>query len=282
MQILNNISQLFGLIAFVALIWLVVLAFRRRVWWGLGVMFLSPITAVIFAVKYWDEVKKPFLIYITSLVSSIAIGLYVFTAWGGWQMVKSSKHVAEGIWQETLTEEDAVQFMKSGMDFLENSAASEKDKQIVALQRKILDAFQSEPTDNERFELNQDFLNLLKRSDLTEEERQQLEELRLSLLEQSDLSEKGRQQLDEIRGNIVRHDLEASPSEVRFKTISLAQARDYIGSPVLLTYRDGVEQKCRLIGISGNTLQFKRRISGGSISFDYKDDEIQSIKVLQH
>jgi hypothetical protein len=282
MQILNNISQLFGLIAFVALIWLVVLAFRRRIWWGLGVMFLSPITAIIFAVKYWDEVKKPFLIYIISLVSSIAIGLYLFTAWGGWQMVKSSKNVAEGIWQETLTEEDAMQFMKSGMDFLENSAASEKDKQIVALQRKILDMFQSEPTDNERFELNQDFLNLLKRSDLTEEEKQQLEELRLSLLVQSDLSEKGQQKLEEIRGKIERQDLETDPKTLQFKAIQLAQAKEYIGRPVLLTGRDGVEKECRLIGVSGSTFQFQRRIGGGSISFDFRDDEIQSLKVLKH
>ena len=57
---------------FGAFIWLVIVAFKRSVVWGLAVFFLSlliaPIPAIIFAVTNWFDAKKPFLAYLLTLV----------------------------------------------------------------------------------------------------------------------------------------------------------------------------------------------------------------------
>ncbi|MFQ5988544.1 MAG: hypothetical protein ACE5K9_01395, partial [Candidatus Methylomirabilales bacterium] len=65
----------------------------------------------------------------------------------------------------------------------------------------------------------------------------------------------------------------------RFRTISPAEAKDYIGAAVILTGRNGFERKCTLIGVSGNRLKFERRMGRGKVSFEYKAADITSLKV---
>ena len=54
------------LVAAVGSIWLLVLAFRENVWWGLGSLFL-PFVIVIFAIMHWPVAKRAFLIYVASI-----------------------------------------------------------------------------------------------------------------------------------------------------------------------------------------------------------------------
>jgi hypothetical protein len=60
-----------GIIAFAANIWLVIVAFQRSVLWGIAALFV-PFAALVFAIMYWQDAKKPFLI---SLLASIAMGV---------------------------------------------------------------------------------------------------------------------------------------------------------------------------------------------------------------
>ena len=53
-------------------IWLLVLSFRTSVLWGLAVLLL-PFAVVVFAIKYWDECKKPFLAYIGGTVATVVL-----------------------------------------------------------------------------------------------------------------------------------------------------------------------------------------------------------------
>lgn len=49
------------IIAIVAGIWLLIVAFQESILWGLGSILL-PIITLIFVVVHWDVAKKPFLI----------------------------------------------------------------------------------------------------------------------------------------------------------------------------------------------------------------------------
>ena len=60
-------------------------------------MFLSPISAVVYGVKYWKKDKLPFLAYITTTITAIALCLYLFSAWGGWELLRVSQQVQQGI-----------------------------------------------------------------------------------------------------------------------------------------------------------------------------------------
>lgn len=48
-------------------IWLIVLAFRKSVAWGLLCLFISPV-AIVFAIQNWAIAKRPFLIEIGGVV----------------------------------------------------------------------------------------------------------------------------------------------------------------------------------------------------------------------
>ncbi len=49
-----------GIIAVVCGIWLLVVAFKTSVWWGLGSIFV-PFVSLIFVIVHWNVAKKPFL-----------------------------------------------------------------------------------------------------------------------------------------------------------------------------------------------------------------------------
>lgn len=59
-----------GLIALAAWIWMIVIAFRAGIGWGLLILLLgwTLIPVVIFAVYHWDDVKQPVVLYAFGLV----------------------------------------------------------------------------------------------------------------------------------------------------------------------------------------------------------------------
>jgi hypothetical protein len=59
-----------GIMAVVGGIWVIVLAFRSSILWGLLSLFISPV-AIYFAIKNWAIAKRPFLIEIAGVVIMI-------------------------------------------------------------------------------------------------------------------------------------------------------------------------------------------------------------------
>ena len=60
-----------GLIALVGAIWLLVVAFQKSIWWGLGSL-LIPFVSLIFVIMHWQVSKKPFLI---SIAGGVLLGV---------------------------------------------------------------------------------------------------------------------------------------------------------------------------------------------------------------
>lgn len=313
MNALYNFSQLLGLISFGALIWLVVRAFKKHVLWGLGVLFLSPITATIYAVKYWDEVKKPFLVYITTGLTGLAIAGVVFTAWGGWKAVGAAKRVHDGIVHETLTEEDAFNFMQANMDFMENTDLSEEDQQKLGVMRQFLNHMHSAANSDdgestlpkeEKCEFWQGMLSLVGGRDTEASAELRQEMARAGCVEQTAPKQpRARKGSGAPETDVATQEPDQSASEGRnavpperiirlaktrpvrhrhvFKPISVAKAKNYLGAPVIVTRSNGAQQKCTLVDVRANKLLFEKRLGGGSVSFTYHDYEIKSLQVLQ-
>ena len=63
---------LIGLIAYlVGWVWVVIIAFRENLWWGLGVFFV-PLVAIYFVITHWDEAKKAFITTVAGVVLFVA------------------------------------------------------------------------------------------------------------------------------------------------------------------------------------------------------------------
>lgn len=52
-------------------IWLLIVAFKESIWWGLGSLFI-PLVSLIFVVLHWSVAKTPFLISLVSVAMIIA------------------------------------------------------------------------------------------------------------------------------------------------------------------------------------------------------------------
>ena len=55
------------ILALVGGIWIVVLAFKKSVLWGIGALIV-PFVSLVFVFMNWQESKKPFLIQIAGIV----------------------------------------------------------------------------------------------------------------------------------------------------------------------------------------------------------------------
>lgn len=56
-----------GLVAFIGGIWLLVVAFKQSVWWGLGSLII-PFVGLVFAIMNWQIAKTPFLVYVGGII----------------------------------------------------------------------------------------------------------------------------------------------------------------------------------------------------------------------
>lgn len=141
MTLVSLLSPLLSLVAVAAFIWLVVVAFKRSVLWGLLVLFLSPITAIVFAIKFWQESKKPFLAYIGSSVVSFALIIYAVSAMGGLAMMGMAGRMATS----DVSEEEAAQFMVEQLERMErNGRLSAEEKRELQRMKQELQQMQQQ------------------------------------------------------------------------------------------------------------------------------------------
>ncbi len=138
MKLLGMLFPLLGLVTLVGYIWLVVVAFKRSVGWGIGVLLLSPISAIVFAVKYWQESKKPFLVFIGSMSASIAMVFAMFAFLGGFAVMSMANKMSEG----EVGTADVAALMEQQLDRIEESGNLDEEERAQLQQMKQMVAVQ--------------------------------------------------------------------------------------------------------------------------------------------
>ncbi len=167
---------LFSLFMFVGYIWLLVRAFKVSTGWGLGVMFLSPIAAIVFAVKHWESAKKPFALYLASLFLSVGLMTYKLVSS---DLVQSTVQLSKDVEKGKVSQEEAGRVLGGKMadqtfDILEEFAETEGDKATLVLFRRYFDFQTNEMSGLEVATLIEDTEAHLGRGDLKPEQRQEL------------------------------------------------------------------------------------------------------------
>ena len=61
------LSVLGTILALIGGIWLIILAFKESILWGLGCLFI-PIISLVFVFMNWEDTKKPFLLNLVGVV----------------------------------------------------------------------------------------------------------------------------------------------------------------------------------------------------------------------
>lgn len=258
MDILPLLIRLSGILALLALIWLSIRAFRKHAAWGFLVLLFSPVGATLFGIRHWAEVKKPFLAYTGTFTLFVSLALYLFTSWGGWELIQARYRVQQGLQNQDLSREDARAFIHSSLVFSEKAGLNPEDQQQ---------------------------LNAV-RSRLAELEAAEQEQARLA--REAEAARKAAEAAAEASAGekvaIAGETQEAEPKKERYrleyKHIPVAEAKHYVGSTVKVIRKGVQEKEYRLVGATAGRLKFAQRNSAGTYSFSYRTRDIEKIRVL--
>ena len=342
MSVLNSISSLLGLICFIAIIWIAVGALRRgRILWGLGILFgpiipaviylvyfwtfgpsryhlylifavglLTPATATLYAVKFWDDVKNPFVVYMTSFVLTLGLGYYAFSASGGMEMLKASQNVARGIAQGDLTEADALKFMNSNLDMMESSGLSEEQQKKMEFMRGFLKKAEGGFSEQEQSDVQKDFKDLKNPSNTSQpipkihkpipkedkplpanNKQPEQAESRQASLKRTPVVQSNADTKPEEPHGLQNQDsappitmIQFSPSGSDGQSVesdALAQTKEWLGRFVQVTPKKGVQQQGVLIEVSSKVLRLEKDMSAGFVTLPFNYDEIASIELVK-
>lgn len=246
MNHLTMITQILAVASTLSFLWLTARAFRKHTGWGLGVLLLSPFSATLFGMKFWDSEKKPFLLYACTTVITVGLALYLFSTWGGWELLRASTLVQQGIETQRLSHSNAEAFIKASQGFAEKSGMKFSDPQTLAHVQQIIDQEQAKQA-----------------------------AIQVTIEQQAEK--------DNLSASRISKKVETVPDErirLVYRTIQLKEAHRYIGATVKVTRRNVEEKEYRLTGATNKSLQFAQRNTNGAYSFAFRMNDIEKLRVL--
>ena len=243
MNILTQIALLAGLIAGISLLWLSGRAFGRHVAWGLVVLFLSPLAAITFGIRYWRDEKGPFLVYVTTFTIAVTLGLYVFTVQGGWDTVRTALRNQQHMDLQFFGGNGKMTFVHTSLNSVavtpeRNGKAAMQPEQTVPVPQKTTGL-----TTNTGGEA---------------------------------APEKGTPAVTSAKPTAEKKRYRAT-----YVAVPPSQADDYIGMTVKVKRINRPEQDCVLRSATPAGLGFEQHVrGGGTFSFKYRQSDIEKLRVL--
>jgi len=254
MLMIGLLWPLLGLIGLVGFIWLCVVAFKRHPGWGLLVLFLSPITAIVFAIRHWHESKKPFLIYMGSLAASIALAVYTVSTVGLQMKAMAEEAAAE------MSAEMAAQPL--GVD-VEGQAQAPAQPQAAA-------AGALDPAEEAELRRAAESMREMNAPQGQEEGATGSAEAAPGA---------GHDSLAGLTGELPPAGNLSEMVPPGYHLVPVGKAGDYIGKNIRIVARDGKEITGRLADAGPQTLSVERLLSSGTITFELAAGEVETLLV---
>lgn len=255
MEFLNSVASLASLIAFIALIWLVVVAFKEGVLWGILVLLLSPISASIFAAKYWPVARKPFLVYIVTVMISFAYFAYAYQQLGISEAFDMQAKMESG----EFTDDDAFAFMESSMDRMENSGMLDaQEQQDLEQMKQIYDA-------------------------IKQDAQHAQSGVKLPARPSSASADSAAAQDPVVEAAQPVKPRQTKPYErpsLEYQDVSFGELAQFVNRPIIILDRQGRKHQVTLLGVSAEGVQLRKSIQGGNFDFGMRRVEVERIQAL--
>ena len=279
----------------VSMVILVISAFKRSILWGIVVSLLSPIAAIVYGIKYFNEVKKPFLVYLGTTISSLVFMGYLFMQMGGMEAINVASKINDG----TLTEQDAAKFMVSTMEGVESMTGQGKDEMIQQMQQdpnvtpeqieQTKQLFKSiEGLASGEIESLEDIQQPMSTQAVDIELKKAEEDLQQAIAKlKQDLAavkvtktqvpretEKNKSQLPPMATYQMKKEEKLVNRKIRTD-----QAKNYIGQTMTVTMQAGNQRTGRLTKIDGGQLWFEHKAFAGTLTYKLLANDIESIEI---
>jgi hypothetical protein len=267
MGLIGLLWFLVSIVSLVGFVWLCVVAFKEHVGWGLAVFFLSPIAAIVFAIKHWQESKKPFLVYAGSTAAFFVLAIFAFSAMGGFEMMSMAHRMSQG---EEISDEEEAEFMQAQIERMENSGmlSAEEEAELRKMQEMIkgmqqdqggageIDttsiALSTPPTGGQPYSSS--------RSTSTRRSRPRPAPMPRA-----------------SENSVVLPSGDLVPPG--YKRVSVGEADRYVGRTIRIVDKDGNQTKGKLAEADRNNLLVVRYLSSGTISFELETNKVESLLV---
>lgn len=250
-----------SLVCLVGFIWLVRNAFRTSIGWGLAVLFLSPFSALFYAIKNWQDARKPFLVYSGSIAAGTAalVLVLVLGTMGGFEAASMANDMRNG----ELTDEGAAELMNGRGNRLQTSGMFDAQGMADPEQaRGMLDQIGAEAEEDGEPEGGGDATDAGTRGPR--------------------ISEPSPEPSDQIVAELVRLQAQELARErpAPVGRIGVNEADRYVGSKVTAVGTDGIEHTGKLQSADGNVLWLETYFSGGTFAVELKKSQIRSLEIL--
>lgn len=250
MNLIDVAAQASAIVTLIALCWVTIRAFGKHPGWGLAVLLFSPLGALAFGHRYWRQVRRPVTIYIGAFCVTLVLGLYLFSSWGGWELVRTGMRVHQGMQARALASRDASNFLRANLSFADNSGLEIRNMAAAEFARNLV-------------------------------VREALQAARQAA--EAETAAAAAAPAEEVRYHDMRRKVKSGDDtsyRLVYIPIDVSEAHKYIGATVKVTRRNVMEKEYRLAGASGNRLQFAQRNRSGNFSFSFRTSDIEKLRVL--
>lgn len=268
-----------------AFIWLVIVAFKRSVPWGLAVFFLSlllaPIPAIVFAVTNWFDAKKPFLAYLFTMILALVPLMMMGDSVDEEFMMRLNEKVESG----EIKENEVVQYIMNPelLDELENKA---QDGEIILNENgePVLDATASGSESKEEWE---DIKPVVVDPDKVPADKK-TGDTKLEDKKSDDKAQKEepveKEPLPYPRAGEVKPDplaIKRKDEPKESVRVSLSKIANYKGRYFVVTKKDGTQHRGILAKITKSRIVLERKIYGGTFTYRILRTKIKQLDMLK-
>jgi hypothetical protein len=270
MGLIGFLWFLVSIVSLVGFVWLCVKAFREHIGWGLAVFFLSPVGAIVFAIKHWEDSKKPFLIYAGSTVMFFVLAIAAFSTMGGFQMLDMAHRMSQG---EEISDAEAAEFMQAQIDRMESSGMlSDADEAELRKMKEMIAGIQQEASGAVKSETTTTALSSPSSGGAVYVPSRGSTSTRTP---RSSTPPPGRSSSGESSALLPSGEL-VPPG---YKRVSVGDADRYVGRTIRIVDKDGNQTRGKLADVDSNYLLVERYLSSGTISFEMSTREVDSLLV---
>jgi hypothetical protein len=271
-----------GILNLAAFIWLVVTGFKRSVLWGILIFFLSPLTAIIFAVTNWYDAKKPFLAYILTSV----LFLIPFFSLTSQYDEEFAQRLAEKVESGEIPQNEVGKYLQdpSLLDELDEKQA-DMDGTVVLDQDGNPVVIMPDPSDTSADQsATGDAAGQQVETDTAKASGKPVDEKAAS--EQQEQAEEGVE--EEWSEHPKPGQAKPDPLQIKKKTpepesvrVSLNKISGYKGRYFIVTTKSGSEHRGILVKVTTSRIELERKIYGGTFTYRILKKNIKRIDMLK-
>ncbi len=277
-----------SIVMFVTWIWLTSIAFKKSPLWGALLVLFTPFSTIFFAIRYWEETKKPFLIHMSTYAGFVLIMVMLFSSLGGFEMMEMARQLESG----EISEEEIPAFIEQQMTRMEESGLmSDEDKAKLAELRAELRAQQQRQQQGEPSDPGasyEDLMRDVRASQTTDTTIGPGKGGGAAATATASASGPVVQELPPVGYDPMRLTSAAGSSASALPTawdpllegrVSVDEAKRHVGRLFRVEVRAGQEFKGRLVEVGRRDLVFEKYMSGGWVTYEVGRSEIVALKL---